>query len=177
MEIVKIISVVCGLLPFAYIYFCWLFGLNDLLYDFLEKVFYAILSIGLFWKGLAIFINWCTSNNYDEDDYYAVELMKCSQAYVPTPQVVSNQKPTLETKESVKTDNPSESRGETEIIWERNGTGAVAHHLVRGSKEWQEQIARNAKQQREEEIAEIDRLRAEQNGERLKKFMAGKNGN
>lgn len=151
MEIVKIISVVCGLLPFAYIYFCWLFGLNDLLYDFLEKVFFAILSIGLFWKGLAIFINWCASNNYDDDDYYAVELLKGSQVYVPTPQVASTQKAPLEVKEEAKNDNPSESRGTAEtiivVVPEKNGGQFL--HVIPNTKEHQEALARKAKAESE----------------------------
>ena len=146
MEIVKIISVVCGLLPFAYIYFCWLFGLNDLLYDFLEKVFFAILSIGLFWKGLAIFINWCTSNNYDDDDYYAVELLKGSQVYVPTLQVASTQKAPLDTKEAVKTDNPAESRG--------TDKGFDFNKFKQGSPE-----AANAYKNSDESKAALDKLR------------------
>ena len=154
-----------------------LWQLFDWIVEILKPIASILLLIVAVFRGLPLLVSFLESIVEDmraEKEYKEVwERLELSS---PTPQVANNQKSPLDAKEAVKTDNPSESRGETEIIWERNGTGAVAHHLVRGSKEWQEQIAKNAKQQREDEIAEIDRLHAEQNGERLKKFMAGKNG-
>jgi len=74
----------------------------------------------------------------------------------PTP-LQDATKNTLEGESKPVSEESTESRGEVEIVWESNGSGAIAHHLVKGSKEWRAQLEKNAeieKELREKQLQE-----------------------
>jgi len=66
----------------------------------------------------------------------------------PTP-LQDATKNTLEGESKPVSEESTESRGEVEIVWESNGSGAIAHHLVKGSKEWRAQLEKNARIEKE----------------------------
>ena len=87
-------------------------------------------------------------NSVDEE----VELFAGSKIYVPTPQIETAQKTATEPLQEAKTDQTTQSRGETIIVVVPNKNGGQFLHVVPGTKEHSEALAQKAAAEKELDI-------------------------
>lgn len=175
----ELIGSIIALLLFATILFGIFTGALERmlwqLFDWVIEILKPIVSIlllvvGVF-RGLPLLVSFLESIIEDmraEKEY--VEVWERLQLSSPTPQAASNQKTATEAKEEPKNDIPAESRGmgETIIVVVPDKNGGQFLHVVAGSAEHKEALARKAKAESE--------LKAEVNAgadDMLRKNMVG----
>ena len=156
----ELIGSIIALLVFATILFGIFTGALETmlwqLFDWVIEILKPIVSIlALFiavFRGLPLLVSFLESIIEDmraEKEY--VDVWDRLQLSSPTPQVTSIQKTPLELNEGVKNDIPAESRGTDEtiivVVPEKNGGQFV--HVVAGSAEHKEALARKAKAENE----------------------------
>ena len=156
----ELIGSIIALLVFATILFGIFTGALERmlwqLFDWVIEILKPIVSIlALFiavFRGLPLLVSFLESIIEDiraEKEY--VDVWDRLQLSSPTPQVTSIQKTPLELNEGVKNDIPAESRGTDEtiivVVPEKNGGQFV--HVVAGSAEHKEALARKAKAENE----------------------------
>lgn len=156
----ELIGSIIALLLFATILFGIFTGALETmlwqLFDWVIEILKPIVSIlALFiavFRGLPLLVSFLESIIEDmraEKEY--VDVWDRLQLSSPTPQVTSIQKTPLELNEGVKNDIPAESRGTDEtiivVVPEKNGGQFV--HVVAGSAEHKEALARKAKAESE----------------------------
>ena len=156
----ELIGSIIALLLFATILFGIFTGALETmlwqLFDWVIEILKPIVSIlALFiavFRGLPLLVSFLESIIEDmraEKEY--VDVWDRLQLSSPTPQVTSIQKTPLELNEGVKNDIPAESRGTDEtiivVVPEKNGGQFL--HVVAGSAEHKEALARKAKAENE----------------------------
>ena len=156
----ELIGSIIALLVFATILFGIFTGALETmlwqLFDWVIEILKPIVSIlALFiavFRGLPLLVSFLESIIEDmraEKEY--VDVWDRLQLSSPTPQAASIQKTPLELNEGVKNDIPAESRGTDEtiivVVPEKNGGQFL--HVVAGSAEHKEALARKAKAENE----------------------------
>ena len=156
----ELIGSIIALLLFATILFgiftgaleTMLWRLFDWVIAILQPIACILLAIVGVARGLPLLVSFLESIIEDmraEKEY--VDVWDRLQLSSPTPQVTSIQKTPLELNEGVKNDIPAESRGTDEtiivVVPEKNGGQFV--HVVAGSAEHKDALARKAKAENE----------------------------
>lgn len=165
----ELIGSIIALLLFATILFGIFTGALETmlwqLFDWVIEILKPIVSIlALFiavFRGLPLLVSFLESIIEDiraEKEY--VDVWDRLQLSSPTPQVTSIQKTPLELNEGVKNDIPAESRGTDEtiivVVPEKNGGQFL--HVVAGSAEHKQALARKAKAEAEVNAGADDML-------------------
>jgi len=156
----ELIGSIIALLVFATILFgiftgaleTMLWQLFDWVIAILQPIACILLAIVGVARGLPLLVSFLESIIEDmraEKEY--VEVWDRLQLSSPTPQEASNQKTATEAKEEPKTDIPAESRGTDEtiivVVPEKNGGQFL--HVVAGSAEHKQALARKTKAESE----------------------------